>query len=702
MLTPEVEDSFLRQFWQVAVAAPLRGPLTYLSPLPSQLDGKKIDRGIRVTVPLGKRLAQGVVLGPCSEENIPNSENIILKSISSIENQFPNLPAAFMNWLEWLSHYYIYPLGMTMDLAYPPLKKAKEKKSIKIKVNRKAAVIPTQQLDKIKKPDLTTEQKACIDSITIDDQFRTHLVFGVTGSGKTEIYLRLLEKVLSQDKSALVLVPEISLTPQLVRRFVDRFGDKVAAIHSQLTEREKTDQWWDIVTGKKKILIGARSALFCPIEKLGIIIIDEEHEPSYKQDEKLKYHGRDAAIVLAKYSSCPIILGSATPSLESWKNALDGKYTLHTLKNRVENRTMPDFQLVDLRLEKEIQKQTPKKGASTFWLSPKLEENMREILDQENQVALFLNRRGLAQTIICPSCGHTMKCPNCEINLTLHANSHVICHYCDYHENFKLKCSDCKEGERIQIGIGTELLEQDLRKLFPDKKIARADRDEIQNRSDLEQLVKEMEDGTIDILIGTQMIAKGLDFPKLKLVGLILADVGFNLPDFRATERSFHLITQMGGRAGRHILPGESPGKVIIQCFNKEHASITFSQSHDFIGFAQNELATRESLGYPPFGKLISFRIQGPDIQTVKQTSSIIARRAEALRTQFHTFGEIEILGPCSAPLAKIRNSYRYHLLLKGKHSYLMNQFARQLLGNENWVPKRVKVLVDVDPLNLL
>lgn len=321
--------------------------------------------------------------------------------------------------------------------------------------------------------DLTPEQKNAFESIAKFNGFSTHLVFGVTGSGKTEVYLRLLDKVLKEGKRGIVLVPEISLTPQLIQRFARRFGDKIAALHSQLTDRERTNQWWDVVEGRKSILIGARSALFCPVPDLGIIIVDEEHEPSYKQDEKLKYNGRDAAVMMGKLMNCPVVLGSATPSLETWKNAQEGKYHLHVLKNRVANRALPDIEVIDLRQQKADDDQQKliieKYSHLPYWMSPQLYERMREVQERGDQSALFLNRRGIAQMVVCPACGHTRECPNCDIALTLHAGSHLVCHYCDYHEQMKKKCPDCKEGEVEAIGLGTELLESDLTRLFPGK-----------------------------------------------------------------------------------------------------------------------------------------------------------------------------------------------------------------------------------------
>jgi primosomal protein N' (replication factor Y) len=681
-----------KPLWKIAVDCPLPEALTYLQ----GEDMPLLQRGQLVNVPLGTRVTKGMVLGPSTATLNPE---IKLKPVRSLDEEYPNLPEHFIKWLEWLANYYMHPIGQVVQLAYPPLEKKE-----KLRKSKRPPVIPKMEGET--PPVMTEEQHASFESISKFKTFSSHLVFGVTGSGKTEIYLRLLEKVLEEGKTGIVLVPEISLTPQLIQRFSRRFGDKIAALHSQLTDRERTTQWWDIIEGRKRILVGARSALFCPIQNLGLIIVDEEHEPSYKQDEKLKYNGRDAAVMLAKQADCPIVLGSATPSLETWKNAVEKKYHLHTLKNRVANRSLPDMLVVDLREEKaseEAQKLKEEKYSHLpFWMSPLLFEKMRSTLDDGYQAALFLNRRGVAQMVLCPACGHTRECPNCDINLTLHHHTHLVCHYCDYHESLKNKCPDCSEGHLEAMGLGTELLENDLAKLFPDKKIARADRDEIQTRTDLEDLILGMEEGTIDILVGTQMIAKGLDFPKLKLVGLVLADVGFNLPDFRATERSFQLITQMSGRSGRHVKPGESPGTVVIQTYNPEHESLVFAQKHDFEGFAQQELNNRSALSYPPVGKLLGFRLQGIHLGKVQNAARLLAKRAEALKAQFPQYESVEVLGPAEAPLAKLRGQFRFHLLLKGPNASVINAFARQTMGNEDWVPTGIKILLDVDPINLL
>lgn len=676
-MTPE-------RLWRVAVEAPLPEALTYKS------SGElSLDRGMLVNVPLGKRKSKGLVLGPADRTG-----EFEVRAIESRDDEFPLLPENYLRWLEWLARYYLYPPGLTAMLAYPPLKKQTGKSRA-----RKAPVVP--ELRYIPPPPLTDEQRVCVDAILGQPGFAAHLVFGVTGSGKTEIYLHLLEQTLKRGQAGLVLVPEISLTPQLIERFASRFGDAVAVLHSQLTDRERTNHWWDIVEGRKKILIGARSALFCPVPDLGLIVVDEEHEPGFKQEEKLKYHGRDSAVMLGKFMNCPVILGSATPSLESWRNAQDGRYRLHTLRSRVAGRRLPEVSIVDLRKD-DTENPEPRDPLAPFWLSPPLLRGMRETLERGDQVALFLNRRGMAHMIVCPSCGHTKECPNCDINLTLHAGSHLICHYCDYHENFKKKCSDCREGEVESIGLGTELIEQDLRKLFPDRRIARADRDEIQNREDLEALIRDMKTGETDILVGTQMIAKGLDFPKLTLVGLVLADVGFNLPDFRATERSFQLITQMAGRSGRHVDDDQPPGQVIVQTFNPEHDSLRFAIHHDFEGFATHELAQREVLKYPPLGKLVCLRVQGSQLAAASETSRRLKARATRLLESSAAYASIEILGPAEAPLAKIRNQFRFQILLKGERADRLNAFVRALLGDEKWVPAGCRVMADVDPLQML
>ncbi len=674
---------------QVAVDAPLNDNLTY-----EQNDEFKVSRGDVVEVPLGKRSVKGIVISTDVPEKkvAVDEKTYALKKVIGVDPEWPPLKDPFLKWLEWVSNYYIYPLGKVVQLCFPPLRKAK-----KARASQRPSVIP--KTERKTQHNLTEEQVKCLEDIKKTTGFATHLVHGVTGSGKTEIYLQLFEKTLSQNKRGLFLLPEISLTPQLIQRFAERFGDRIAVLHSQLTDRERTTQWWEIVEGKKDILIGARSALFCPIENLGLIVVDEEHETSYKQDEKLKYNGRDCAVMLGRFVNCPVILGSATPSLDTWKNAIDHKYVLHQLKFRVENRPLPDIQVIDMRLEKDIEKKSSEKP---YWLSQSLYNEMQSSLEQNHQVALLLNRRGMAHMLFCPSCGYSVDCPNCDISLTLHAHTHLVCHYCDYHENAKTKCPDCKEGELTTMGLGTEKVEEDLKKLFPNHIVARADRDEVQSRLEMEELVEKMEKKEIDILIGTQMIAKGLDFTHLKLVGLILADVSFNLPDFRAAEKSFQLITQMSGRSGRHVGIHDLPGKVVIQTYNTSHESIQFSQDHDYEGFVETEMMHRQQLNYPPFHKMAAIRIQSMDLEKARHTSSQLAQRAHFLKDKYDGFRPVEVLGPAAAPIAKLRNQFRYHILFKCPQPKMLNEFVRRLIGDSKWIGPQVKVMVDVDPQNLL
>lgn len=673
-----MSDSLIR----VAVEAPLIGPLTYLN-LP---DSEPVKRGQSVIVPLGKRKAKGVVLGPSAEAG-----KFKLKPIDALIESRPTIPEAHLRWLEWLAEYYMHPIGQVTGLSFPPLEpKTTPRKSKKAPLVR--AMGPGKKLT------LNHDQTKVIAAIGSQPKFNVHLLHGVTGSGKTEVYLQLLAKVLAEGGQALVLVPEISLTPQLIDRFASRFGDQIAVLHSHLTEREKTEQWWAAAGNTKPILIGARSALFCPLQKLGMIIVDEEHEASFKQDEKLKYHARDAAIMMAKLRDCPIVLGSATPALETWQRAQEGRYQLHSMPQRIESRHLPTVDVVDLRDDRRQRRDeaTPERP---FWLGEALHLAIDETLAKGEQCALFLNRRGIAQTALCSDCGHGFVCPNCAISLTVHAKNHLVCHYCDYTARLLEHCPQCDSTEVGPLGLGTELVELDMRKMYPDLRIARADRDEIQNREDLETLIFKMEAGEIDILIGTQMIAKGLDFPKLTLVGLVMADVGFSMPDFRASERSFQLLTQVGGRSGRH---SDSPGRVIVQTYNPEHAAILFAQRHDYSGFATQELQTRNELHYPPFSRLAMIRLQGPSLGQAESSAEILRLRADQLRDTRKDYAAIQVLGPAPAPLAKLRGKFRFHALIKSDDPKILRAFCHQLLSDSTWLPSGCKASIDIDPINML
>lgn len=664
--------------YKVAIEAPLKSPLSYLAPETGQL-----SRGQSVQVPLGKRKVHGVVIGEDDGES-----EFTLKPIFQLDEERPVLHDAFLTWTEWMARYYFYPHGKVLESVFPPLGRTTKRK-------RKSEVIPDRPPDS--PPMLTEEQNRCLDGIQSKPGFGVHLLFGVTGSGKTEVYLHLIETALKQGKQALVLVPEISLTPQLLDRFSRRFPKQVAVIHSHLTPRERTDQWWSMVSKEKSILVGARSALFCPLANLGLIIIDEEHEPSYKQEEKLKYHGRDAAIMLARFAKCPVVLGSATPSLESWNNVLEKRYYLHEMKNRVANRSMPMIEVIDLREERNERRD--KIVDLPFWMGVRLYEAMEACLAKGEQVALFLNRRGSAQMAHCSACGHVEECPNCAVSLTVHQRDHLVCHYCGYTHVKAKRCPKCQEGELAPLGMGTESIEVDVQKLFPSARLARADRDEISSRAELEELITAVEKREIDILIGTQMIAKGLDFPHLTLVGLVMADIGFHWPDFRASERSFQLLTQVSGRSGRH---SSEPGRVIIQTYNPAHPSILHTVRNSFAEFAESELAEREVTCYPPFERLALLRIQGMDHEKTRATAQGLARRATALAQSQAKYENVRVLGPAPSPLAKLRGRYRYQILIKAPDSAVLGSFCNWTLDDESGIGAGTKVQVDIDPLHML
>lgn len=664
----------------VAVDAPLKEALTYLAPL----SGEPLNRGHSVKVPLGKRTARGVVLGSAG----PVSEEMKLKAILESVPARPLLPGPYMDWLEWLAKYYVHPIGQIVESVFPPLEKGG-------RGSRKEPVVDESK-PRTSPPQLTAEQLNVVSGIQSHKDFAVHLVHGVTGSGKTEVYLRLLETVVSSGGQALVLVPEISLTPQLIDRFSRRFPGTVAVLHSHLTEREKTTQWWSAFEGGKQILIGARSALFCPLSRLQLIILDEEHEPSYKQDEKLKYHARDAAIMLARNLKIPVVLGSATPSMESWSNALQGKYQLHTMSERVNARALPEITVVDLREVNSARKDNP--SELPFWLSDQLHDELRHVFAKGEQAALFLNRRGMAQSAQCHSCGYVAECPNCSVSLTLHARSYLVCHYCDYSEKLLERCPDCKEADVSALGLGTEKVESDISELFPEARIARADRDEVQTRAQLEKLIHDFEEERTNLLIGTQMIAKGLDFPKLNFVGLVLADIGFHWPDLRASERSFQLLTQVAGRSGR-----QTAGRVLIQTYDPSHPAITFTLNHDFKGFAEAELHDREELFYPPFWRMALFKIQSPHQDEGSKAANHLTQRAQALRSKFPAYeGHLEVLGPATAPLHKLRNKFRYQVIVKCDSARTLNAFCRQVLADGKWLPQGTKVQVDIDPYSMM
>jgi primosomal protein N' (replication factor Y) len=540
------------------------------------------------------------------------------------------------------------------------------------------------------KPELTSDQQTSVVEIIKgirSRRFSPFLIYGVTGSGKTEIYLRAIEEVLLQGQEAIVLVPEISLTPQLLSRFKDRFGENLALLHSHLGRGERYDQWRRIWKGEVKIAMGARSAIFAPFKNVGIIIADEEHDPSYKQEEKLKYHARDVAVVRAKQAEATLLLGSATPSLESFYNVEKGKFRLLHLPERIEGKPLPRVEVVDLKKEKGL-------------LSEKLRVALQKNIEEGKQSLLFLNRRGFANFILCPECGHTFKCPNCSVTLTHHLGDRSLqCHYCDYRIPAPGDCPNC-QGHRLQgMGIGTERLEQEIKSIFPETQVARMDRDTTSRRRSHLQILKKLESGDIDILVGTQMIVKGHDFPNVTFVGVVSADTSLHFPDFRSSERTFQLLTQVAGRAGR----GKFFGEVVIQTFNPDHYSILRAKDHDYLGFYREEIQFRKALEYPPLSRFINFKLAGNREKRTRGMAEEMGRIGQSLlKAEYGK--EIQILGPSTAPFAKMRGKFRWQMLAKGRSPESLHRFARELSSQMDGPlrGKGVNLDIDVDPVFIL
>jgi primosomal protein N' (replication factor Y) len=540
------------------------------------------------------------------------------------------------------------------------------------------------------KPELTSDQEAILGEVirgVRSKRFSPFLLYGVTGSGKTEIYLRAIEEVLIQGQEAIVLVPEISLTPQLLSRFKDRFGENLALLHSGLGRGERYDQWRRIWKGEVKIAMGARSAIFAPFKNVGMIIVDEEHDPSYKQEEKLKYHARDVAVVRAKQAEATLLLGSATPSLESFYNTERGRFHLLNLPERIEGKPLPRVEVVDVKKEGGL-------------LSAKLKEALQKNIEDKKQSLLFLNRRGFANFILCPDCGLTFKCPNCSVTLTYHLRDHSLrCHYCDYRISAPGDCPKC-QGHRLQgMGIGTERLEQEIKSIFPETRVGRMDRDTTSRRRSHLQILKRLESGSIDILVGTQMIVKGHDFPNVTFVGVVSADTSLHFPDFRSSERTFQLLTQVAGRAGR----GQFFGEAVIQTFNPDHYSILRAKDHDYLGFYQEEIQFRKALEYPPFSRFINFRLVGNSEKKTKGLAEEMGKVGQSLLKKGYGKG-IEILGPSTAPFAKMRGKFRWQMLAKGKSHQLLHRFAKALVSRMDvqLKGKGVNLDIDVDPVSIL
>jgi len=746
-----------KEFAQVVIPSPVKEPLLYQ--VPSALQGR-LELGMRVLVPLGKRKVTGVVFDFAQETSLEK-----VREVLTVLDDRPVLDPSILKLCRWISNYYISPVGEVLSAALPPLLRLESQRMVvlrepspslsgaleieifavvakrrrillktlahlfpgggfyralgrlvstraveikeQLRANRKREMIqesvrdPEVRLSPLPGFALTGEQASALQAMEerlIRGGFATFLLSGVTGSGKTEVYMRAMEMAWRRKKRSLILVPEISLTPQLLDRLKERFPGQVGILHSALTSTERSTQWWRVAHGDVSVVVGARSALFAPVPDLGLIIVDEEHDLSYKQDEGLRYQARDLAVVRGKLTDCPVLLGSATPSVESFHNCRLGRYKLLELTGRVEEKTLPRVEMVDLRVQPRDQQPSPSHfSPATSLFSPQLRKALQANQASGQQSLIFLNRRGFANFLQCRYCGFVIRCPHCSISLTLHHKEHsVFCHHCGFRKPETDLCPECNNSTLSAIGFGTEKLEEELLRLFPGARIGRMDRDTTSKRGSQERLLRQWEKGEIEILVGTQMITKGHDVAGVTLVGVILADLSLNLPDFRAAERTVQLLLQVAGRAGR----GKEPGKVIIQTFVPDHYAFQFVTTHDYEGFFASEIEFRRALNYPPFSRLVQLRFEGPNLQEVEEKARSVGFNLRKHQQDAKGVEQIEILGPAPAPIEKLRNRYRWQILLKGKkgpHLFKLANQARSLNPRG-----KVRLLVDVDPYNML
>jgi primosomal protein N' (replication factor Y) len=519
-------------------------------------------------------------------------------------------------------------------------------------------------------------------------QFSVSLLHGVTGSGKTAVYLAAMQQVLQEGRGAVLLVPEIGLTPAVSADLHSIFADQVAILHSSLSDDERAEQWHRIRRGEARIVVGTRSAIFAPVHDLALIIVDEEHDHSYKQEETPRYHARDVAAVRAKMLNAAVVLGSATPSLESYNNTAKGKYQLIELPDRVQARPLPEVELIDMRQEFQ-------ETGHEHLLSRRLIEEVTARLERGEQAMILLNRRGYSAFVMCRACGDTIKCRNCEISLTHHKREHkLMCHYCGYQQGIPKTCPQCG-SEYVQfLGTGSEKLEDMMHKAFPTARIGRMDRDTVRGHHDFERILTSFQAGDIDLLVGTQMIAKGHDVHGVTLVGVVGADTALSLPDFRAAERTFQLLTQVAGRAGR----GTTPGKVILQTYFPDHYAVRFAAAHDFAGFYDKELRFRGWMHYPPFTALANVLVRSDKLDDAMNFSGILGRWFEG-----QSKPGIRVLGPAAAPIVRLKRDYRYHFLLKSPSREKLNALLRAMLHHASKMKiPRTNVVIDVDAVTLM
>lgn len=640
--------------------------------------------GAVIEVPFRNTSTYAFVIGFPEKTKVPADK---LKTVGSVLVSESLFDEKMLSFLRWISEYYCHPLGEVILTAFP---KAYWEKKAKTKSSPKSSVVG-EEIVFLPPPELTEEQTSVLEKMRAPGEKRPILLHGVTGSGKTEIYMRILQDCLDQGKGGIVLVPEIALTPQLAQRFCGRFGEKVAVLHSDMTKTERFSQWEKIKSGQAAIAVGARSAVFAPVKNLGVLIVDEEHETTFKQEDSLRYHARDLAVMRGNIWDAKVILGSATPSLESYQHAQSGKYLYLQLKKRVNNRPLPKTFFVDLKDTYNLY--SPKMP----WLTKGLVAKMEQTLARKQQVLLYLNRLGFAHFLFCSDCGHSWRCRNCDVALTYYQNpAELKCHYCGLHGPVPHQCSECK-GDKLQtIGLGTEQVERQLCEVFPGARVGRMDRSQIKTRKELESVLKTIANRELDIIVGTQMVTKGHDFPGIALVGVLLADASLNLPDFRANERTFQIVTQVSGRAGRADIPGE----VVIQTVNPSNPIFAYAAENNAEGFYLRELECRRLFGFPPFRRLAMLRFQHKQVTRVESFSLEVT---DFVKREIVKSGlRCSILGPSEAPLSKLKNYFRWQSLVKGHSVKDVQQLLRAVNEYVAESKSGVGFAVDVDPIHSL
>lgn len=730
------------------------GPYDYRIPVEMR---QQLQPGMRVHVPLARR--KRPTIGWCIDVKIGTESGKRLSDVAEVIDQEPLCDRPLVRLVTWMSHYYQSPAGQVFDALIPSSVRAgagtreriylspapstddetivdalppKQQRALRtliaagrpmtasqLMVHAECTAAPINALrkkgllsedsrremtagvpmrwqasdgEKTEAHDLTDDQQNALSRIVAaldSGAAKTLLLHGVTGSGKTEVYIRAIEHVVKFGRAAIVLVPEISLTPQTRGRFERRFHS-VAVLHSQMTPAERHFQWQRIRRGEVQVVVGPRSAVFAPLPRLGLIILDEEHDGSFKQDSQPRYHARKVAFARAQSLQIPLLLGSATPSLESWYATESGHAELISMPSRVGNRPMPDVGLVDLRIKDE----RSRGGA----ISRQLHTAVNETLREKGQVILLLNRRGFATTIQCPACGHVVSCPDCEMPLTHHRDGgKAVCHYCDYTIATPPWCPECRFDGIRYAGLGTQKLEAEVKAKFPHARVARMDSDTMRRPGSHQKVLSAFRSGELDLLLGTQMIAKGLDFPNVLLVGVINADAALHFPDFRAGERTFQLVTQVAGRTGR----GDRGGRVIVQTFSPEHMAIQAAARHDYLQFAKAEIANRRKFNYPPLGSVARIIIRGAVEDVTEATANSLLGRLESAKERLGA--EVRLLGPAPPPITKLRGKYRFHLLLQSLDPIQLGATIRMATKTFK-IPEKddVQYVIDIDPMDML